>query len=402
MSYLIVMQRLSVFAALGLAMMAPAAAQSSIDEVERDLNQFKTQHDQASSQVLTNFFSQLDAASQSGGVALDLYKRAGGDMPDLAPVHKHYEYETPTEKAAREAQDAQAYASVAVVVQIHCGLMRNAAALALQPKSQEVHDKWVAWLKTMAQVYPQLAGERALKRVSMRDSKISDYLNFHGWGNSEEGGWSIHDMPRLYKELVLQPLRNPPGPGTLDAWDTYEAMVQADDPDHDHYVNVTEPPLDFDRAADDFAIDPTMEKLTTLDQIIKGNQASDHLDEWVARTRQMIAVYRASGSNHTPLPGPSTSASSPGTTGTTPGATPGTMASGTAGTTPGATPGTPSSGGGAPTPAPSPGTPASGGGAPTPTASPGVTTSGGTAPTPTASPGTPTSGGTASTPTATP
>jgi hypothetical protein len=349
------MKRLVVLAGLGLFFAAPRLpAQTSVQELEQDLVTYKTAHDQANSQLLTTFLSTLDAASQSGSQALDLYNRAGGSLPDLSPVRHHYEYETPTEKAQREAIDAQNYASVAIVVQVHCGLMRNAALLVLQPKSQEVKDQWIAWLKTMASVYPQLAGSRALKSVAMRDSVISNFLGFHGWGDSEQGGWAITDMPRLYRDLVLNPLRNPPGPGTLDAWDTYMAMVQADEPDSDHWTTVVEPPLDFDRTADDFAIEPTMEKLAQLDQIIKANQGSDHLDEWINRTRQMIAVYQNGAAQHSALPGP--------------------------------TPGTPSSGGNSPIPAASPGTPTAGGNAPLPTATPGTPTAGGPAPTPTATP----------------
>jgi hypothetical protein len=377
------MKRVLVWTALAALLAAhPLPAQTSVEAIEQDLQLAKQQHDQASSQVLTKFLTTLDAASQSGGIALDLYKNAGGNMPDLSPVRHHYEYETPSEKAAREALDAQSYATVAIVVQIHCGLMRNAALLVLEPKSQEVHDQWITWLKTMAQVYPQLAGSRALKGVSMRDSVISNYLGFHGWGNSEEGGWTINDMPQLYRQLVLEPLRKPPGPGTLDAWDTYIAMLQADDPDHDHFTNAVEPPLDFDRTADDFAIEPTLDKLTQLDQIIKANQGSDHLDDWIARTRKMIAVYQAGGETHS--------------------ATPGSTSSGTSGSVPGATPGTASSGGATPTPAPTPGTTSANATGATPMATPGSPSASVNGATPVATPGSPPVNATVAAPAATP
>ncbi len=412
------MKRLFVWWGAGLLAATPLAAQSSIQTLEDDLNEAKTQHDQANSSMMTTFFSTLDAATQSGSVAIDLYQKAGGQMPDLSPVQKHYEYETPTERAAREAIDAQNMATVAVVVQVHCGLMKNAAMLVLQPTAQDVHDQWIAWLKTTASIYPQLSGKRALKEVTMRDSLIGTYLGFHGWGDSEQGGWSIKDLPQLYHDLVLQPLRNPPGPGTLDAWDTYMAMLQADDPDQSHWSQVVEPPLDFDRTADDFAIEPTMDKLQQIDQIIKANPGNDHLDEWIGRARKMIAAYQGGASTHSALPGPtpgttssgsdapsptaSPGATSSGSMAPTPTAAPGTTSSGSTAPTPTAAPGTTSSGSTAPMPTAAPGTPSSGSTAPMPTAAPGTPSSGSTAPTPTASPGTPSSGGTAPTPTATP
>lgn len=347
------MKRLFVWVGAGLLAATRLLAQSSIQVLEDDLNEAKTQHEQANSTMLTNFTGALDAASQNSSAALDLYQKAGGNMPDPAPVQTRYDYETPTERHAREALDAQNLAIFGMVVQVHCGLMKNAALLVLQPKAQDVHDQWIAWLKTTASLYPQMPGKRALKDVKMRDSPISSYLGFHGWGDAEQGGWSIKSLPQLYHDLVLEPLRNPPGPGTLEAWDTYLAMLQADAPSPDHWAQVTAPPLEFDRTADDFAIEPSIDKLQQLDQIIKANPGSDHLDAWIARARQMIEAYK-NGPAHSALPGP--------------------------------TPGTPSSGSAAPTPTASPGTPSSGSTTPTPTASPGTSSSGGNSPMPTATP----------------
>jgi hypothetical protein len=237
-------------------------------------------------------------------------------------VRHHYEYETPTEKEAREAIDAQNYAAAAIVVQVHCGLMRYAALLALNPPPPGTKDQWLAWLKTIGQVYPQLAGSRALKDVAMRDSVISNYLDYHGWGNSEQGGWAVHDLPRLYHDLVLEPLRHPPGPGTLDAWDTYTSMLQADETDHDKWANADEPPLDFDRGADDFTIEPSLDKLAALDAIVKANPTSDHLNDWITRMEAMITVYQQSGSSHSAVPAPTPGTPTSGAPAPTPAAAP--------------------------------------------------------------------------------
>jgi hypothetical protein len=315
------MKRLFLVAGLAFFAMSRVMAQTSLDVIIQDLKEVKQQHDQAASQAMTTFLTTLDTASQSGSEALDLYKRAGGNLPDLTPVRKHYEYETVSEKEAREAIDAQNYAAAAIVVQVHCGLMRYAALLSLKPAPPGTQDQWLVWLKTIAQVYPQLSGSRALKDVAMRDSVISNYLNFHGWGGSDQGGWAVHDIPRLYRDLVLEPLRHPPGPGTLDAWDTYTNMLQGDEPDHDRWTNSDEPPIDFDRGSDDFAIEPTLDKLAALDAIIKANPTSDHLNDWITRMQAMITVYQQGGTNHSPTPA-ATPTASPGTTAPTPAPTP--------------------------------------------------------------------------------
>jgi len=380
------MKRFVVIGMVTFVMAGRVGAQTSIDVLESDLKEAKEQHDTAASQTMTTFLSSLAGASQSAAMALDLYKKAGGSLPDAAPVRNHYEYETPSEKAQREAIDSANFESVAIVIEVQCGLMRQAALLTVNPKSTTLQDAWIAWLKTTAEIYPQLAGRRALKEVAMRDSAISNYLGFRGWDDSEQGRWTVGSLPQLYHDLVLAPLRHPPGPGTLDAWDTYIAMRQADETDKDKWTQQEGPDLDFDRGSDDFAISPSMDKLAALDSIIKANPTDDHLNEWIARMQKMIDIYRRGGTTTGLLPGatpsspsseaanvpaaatPGTTASS-GTTGITPGATPGTTSSGTTGITPAATPGTPSSGTTSQIPAATPGTPTSG----TTTSIPGAT-----------------------------
>ena len=412
------MKRLFLCLGAGYAMAAPSGAQTPIQVLEDDIKQAQVEHAAASSQQMTTFLASLDAAVQSPNAALTLYEQAGGALPDPTPVSKRYTYETPTEKEERLALDQQKLGTLASIAQIHCGLMENAALLVTKPNDPKVTAQWLAWLKNTAAIYPQLTGKLPLKNVTMKDSVISRYLGFHGWGTSDEATWSIELLPSLYRQLVLEPLRNPPTPGVVEAWNTYIAMVQSDDPDSTHFAQVTEPALDFDRAADDFTLRPSMDKLQVIDQIIKSNPTNDQLDKWIARARQMIAVYAGGTSTHSQLPGPTPGTSSSGTDETTPGATPGTASSGSNAPTPQASPGIASSGTTAPTPmatpgtaysgttgqtpAATPGTPESGTTAPTPTATPGTASSGTTAPTPTATPGSPSSGGPAPTPTATP
>jgi hypothetical protein len=397
------MKRIVVMAVAGaLFAIGRAEGQTSLDVIQDDLRAAKEAHDTANSEMMHTFLSTLEAASLSPSTALDLYSKAGGNLPDAAPVRAHYEYETPSEKEKREEIDAQNFESVAIVIQVHCGLMRNAALLALTPKAPGVQEQWMDWLKTTAEIYPQLSGRRALKDVSMRDSVVSHYLGFHSWGNSEMGGWTVAQLPQIYRDQVLEPLRHPPGPGTMDAWDTYIAMRQADEPDKEKWSQQEEPALDFDRDADDFTIQPTIDKLAALDAIIKANPGDDHLDDWIARMQTMIDIYRRGGTATGLPPGATPGTPSSAAPGVMPTASPGIPSSGTTGVLPTATPGTPISGTGAPLPTASPGTPVSGTTAQLPTASPGTPVSGTTAQLPTASPGTPVSGTTAQLPTASP
>jgi hypothetical protein len=63
---------------------------------------------------------------------------------------------------------------------------------------------------------------------AMRDSVISKFLGFNVWADKEQGGWSVQDLPKLYRANVLDPLRATPTADTLAAWDAYIAMANAD------------------------------------------------------------------------------------------------------------------------------------------------------------------------------
>ena len=303
-----------------------ASAQSSIDILDQDLKQIKQEHQEANSQLVANFFSQLDAAARSPDAAISLYQQANGAMPPSAPVIKHNEVETPDEKAAREAQDAAYVSSLAYAVQLHCGLMHFAALFIVKPDQKGLQQDWVAWLKSAAQVYPQIRdiddsrpdavqdggggdgrrgqhgggrGQNAkptpvndFKGVAVRSSGISSFLGFHGWGDKEQGGWSVRDVPELYRTNVLEPLRVTPTAETLAAWDAYIAMKNVDQPSADTWNQVDYPSLEFDRGCDDYTIEPDTEKLQALVEIIKANPSHPKLDDMIARVHQLLDDYR--------------------------------------------------------------------------------------------------------------
>ena len=298
----------------------PLWAQSSLDVLEQDLNQVKQERQDATSQIITGFVSQLDAASQSPDAAVNLYQKAGGALPTLTPVNSANAYETPDEKAARLDQDQTNLSNLGYALQLHCGLMRFAGLFIVHPDQKGLHDDWIAWLKNAAQIYPMLksaedakagpnpqrgpgmrgarqgpgrpAGGTNYRDVAVRDSVISTYLGFHSWGDKEQGQWKVVDLPKLYRANVLDPLRVTPSADTLAAWDVYIAMKNVDQVDRDKWDQVDYPTLEFERGSDDFAIARSTEKLATLVALLKANSTHPQIDDWISRVHQMMQDLR--------------------------------------------------------------------------------------------------------------
>ena len=342
-----------------------AAAQNSLQTLQQELNAAKQQHKEVTTKMLTNFFSQIDAAMASPDAAIALYAQANtppsdNNPPELepgseaalldslrrcgipaTPVQKENENETQSEKEARLAADQIDLSRMGIAVQLHCGIMHYAALFVVKPDQKGLQNEWVAWLKSTAQIYPQLAlppinndqnpdpqknkrerdnNQPKLKREpsfypedmkgkAMRDSVISKFLGFNAWdennqgGNtaqaspasaskSDPGGWSVRDLPKLYRTNVLDPLRTSPTAATLAAWDAYIAMANADERDTDKWNQVVYPPLQFDRACDDYAIAPNTEKLEELVNLIKANPTCPSADDWISRVGKLLDDYR--------------------------------------------------------------------------------------------------------------
>jgi hypothetical protein len=275
------------------AIVAPARAQTSLDILEKDLDAVKQQHQDATSQNFTSFLSALEAAIQSPDAALQLYQKAGGDLPDATPITTKYEHETPDEKSARLAKDQSNLANFSAMLQLHCGMMRLAALFAEKPDSPTLHGDWIAWLKSTAQIYPQLSGAHHVRNMTMQDSPIGTYLGFHGWGNKDQGGWSVHDVPKFYHDQILEPLRHPAVAAALPAWDVYIAMRNADEPDADKWNNEEYPDLAFSRASDDFNLAPSTDKLQAIVELLKAHADSPKIDDWISQAHAMAEVLRA-------------------------------------------------------------------------------------------------------------
>lgn len=318
-------------------------AQSTIDILEQELKTAKEQHQEMTSQVIANFFNQVDAAMGSPEAAVSLYQQAGGVMPDPSPVVTQHASETVSERAAREALDQAALSKLGTLLQLHCGLMHYGAVFVLDPKKDGLHEEFVAWLQKAASIYtamnplPDLTfgggyqGQGApmhrhkkdlsdpnggggaggggggqggppapkglslaeLKAKTIHDSVISRYLAFKKWGDGEQGGWAVKDIPRLYRANVLEPLRVTPTASTLAAWDIYIAMMNADEKDAERWNQAVYPPLQFDRACDDYAIYSGTEKLEGLINIVKASPTHPQADEWITRIHKLLDDYRA-------------------------------------------------------------------------------------------------------------
>ncbi len=291
--------------AIGFVIAGSVRAQTSLDALEKDLDQVKQEHQDATNQAMTTFLSALENASASPNAALQLYEQAGGAMPAPTPVKSRYAYETPSEKAARLAQDQANLSSLANVAQLHCGLMRFAALFLEDPAPPTLQSDWTTWLKGAAQIYPQVSGDNDLRRMAMKDSPISAYLNFHGWGDKPQGAWTVHQLPALYRQYVLDPLRTPVVANALPAWDTYIALRAANVEDQNRWNNEDLPELQFERTSDDYALSPNTDKLQALVELIKAHPTHAKMDEWIATVHDMLQSYKTSH------PGSSDSASAP-------------------------------------------------------------------------------------------
>lgn len=318
-------------------------AQSSIDILEQELKTAKEEHTEMTAQVIANFFSQVDAAMGSPNAAVSLYQQAGGMLPDASPIVTQHAAETVSERAAREALDQAVLTKLGTLLELHCGLMHFGAFFVLDPKKDGLNDQWVAWLKRAAPIYIQMnplpditfggggnpggavpafhrhrkdqadtggsggaggGGQNApppprplslaeLKAKTLHDSIISKYLMFKKWGDGEQGGWSVKDLPRLYRTNVLDPLRVTPNADTLASWDVYIAMMNADEADNERWNQTDYPPLQFERACDDYAISPSTEKLEGLINIVKASPTNSQADDWIARIHKLLDDYRA-------------------------------------------------------------------------------------------------------------
>lgn len=314
-----------------------ACAQNSLQALQEELKEAKDAHQQITAQALANFFGQVDPAMTSPDAAVALYQQAGGVLPDPAPVITENENETATEKQNRLALDQANLTRMAAVLQLQCGMLHYAALFVTKPDQEGLKDQWVAWLKSAAQAYPQAvnvpvtnpppangdpeshhhknkdAGIKPpapfnpsdLKGKAMKDTIISKFLAFNAWGDKEQGGWAVKDLPKLYRSAVLEPLRATPNAATLVAWDTYIAMANADEPDNDKWAQVIFPPLKFDRACDDYSATPSTEKLEGLVNLIKANPTNPHADEWISRVSGLMDDYKAKHGG-APAPPPAT------------------------------------------------------------------------------------------------
>jgi hypothetical protein len=166
----------------------------------------------------------------------------------------------------------------------------------------------------------------------MRDSLISKFLGFNAWpeknstagntsGSSSDGkapgDWSVQDLPSLFRANVLEPLRASPTAATLAAWDAYIAMMNADEQDNDKWNQVDYPPLQFDRACDDYTVAPSTEKLEGLVNLIKANPTYPQVDDWITRVHQLLDDYRTRQGGNAPVAQNPATAPTPSTPGGT-------------------------------------------------------------------------------------
>jgi hypothetical protein len=311
---------------------AVARAQSTIDALDQELKEVQQQHEDATAQTLSGFFSQVDPAMASPDAAVTLWQQAGGGMPAPTPVTTEYETESASEREAREEKDKANNETLGTLLQVHCGLLHYGAIFLIDPSRKGLQDDFNGWLQKAAQAYPQLSAAAApppppapasqtgdggkhhrhtldtgstgtttvppvklgdVVSLKLHDSLITKFLNFNIWKDKDQGNWSVKMIPQLFKNNILDPSRATPVVATLANWDIYIAMQQADEPDTDKWASNDYPPLQFERAYDDFSITPGVEKLEILVQIIHANPTHPNADDWLKRTKVLLDAYRA-------------------------------------------------------------------------------------------------------------
>lgn len=308
-----------------------ALAQSTLDALDQELKEAQQQHDDATAASLSNFFGQVDQAMGSSDAAVTLWQNAGGGMPAPTPVTTEYESESASERDTRLAKDKANADTLGAMLEIHCGLLHYGAIFISDPKRQGLQDQFNSWLEKAAQAYPQLAAAAApppadddtkptkhkrhsvpspdaatgtvtIPPVNLGDvmsqsnsgSLITKFLSaVNLWKDKDQGGWSIKSIPGLFKSNILDPSRATPTQTTLANWDTYIAMQQANEPDPDKWTSSDYPPLQFDRACDDYAVSPGTDKLQILVQLIHTNPTDPNAPDWLTRTRALVDAYRA-------------------------------------------------------------------------------------------------------------
>jgi hypothetical protein len=318
--------------ALWLAAAGVALAQNTIDALDQELKEAQQQHDDATAANLSTFFAQVDPAMNNPDTAVSLWQQSGGGMPAPTPVTTEYETESASERDARQAKDKANYDTLAALLQVHCGLLHFGGIMITDPNRKGVQDDFNAWLARAAQAYPQLSaaaapppgdngdadkgskhhrhavpnadtGTATVPPVNLGDvmsmttggSLITKFLNFaNAWKDKGQASWSVKSIPALYKSNILDPSRATPTETTLANWDVYIAMMQADEPDKDKWTSTDYPPLQFERAYDEYAVTPGTEKLEALVQFIHANPTNPGADDWLKRTRALLDAYRAS------------------------------------------------------------------------------------------------------------
>jgi hypothetical protein len=276
-----------------------ARAESAVDALEHDLQDIKQSHQDATAQNIANFNTQTANGMQSADAALNLYETSNGPLPAGSAVQSAYDHETPHEREAREAADQARLVNLALVSQLHCGLLHYGGLLIVTPDQKGLHDEWVGWLKSAPQIFLQIQDDgipqvRDLRRKTLKDSVISSALGFSNvWGDKEQGGWTVNEIPRLYRSEVLDPLRATPTADTLAAWDVYISLKAAMQPDQDKWNQVEHPSLMFDRGCDDYAVTPSMDKLQALVDIIKANPSHPKLDDMLSKMHDLVKDYKS-------------------------------------------------------------------------------------------------------------
>ena len=302
--YSAAMKRACAFGVALVMVAAPwARGQGSLTYLEKELEELRQKHDEAATNGLKYFFASLETAENDPAAAEKLYISAGGAAPAKAVTIKAHDQESQAEAEKREEVDKATQDSLGGALALQCGLMRFAALMITAPNTPNLQTDFVAWLKQAATVYPQVLVTVSdprrtdqgpvdvsgpIRGQALHDSPIAGFLGFHSWNGKDQSNWRVQDIPQLYRDNILEPLRKTPNADTMEAWGVYIDMMNASQPNPDQWTNVDYPDLQFAKGLDDFAMQPDPEKIEGLIALIKAHPDHPHVEQWFDAVEGLI------------------------------------------------------------------------------------------------------------------
>ncbi len=271
------------------------SAQTTVDTLENALRDVKRVREQSEKATQEAFLTRLTGAATSGQAARALMKEVGMDLPDPEFPPDLPRTDTTLEQRREHQQKvAEAEARVGHIdrcLQAHFQLMRFGYQFATMQAGAVGNPEWESWIKSTASNYGTIrAFDLAGQEIG--SSKVIRYFQVKELAGKPEAGWSLRQIPQLYREFILTPLREDKNPQLGQAWDQYIAMRSQEMRDADRWRDEEEPWLQFQKQADLFRIAPSDIKLTEIVNLIRRNPQHPRFEQMHGQATELLKVLR--------------------------------------------------------------------------------------------------------------